>query len=97
MDYRENRGDAGKVVPPNVYIAGEAAAILEKKIWKRVVDQIMRDANVEERVKAELARLELPSISQERVAEWLDLNQDEHWRSFVHEQIDHIVKPELAS
>jgi hypothetical protein len=78
------RGD-GKLIPPDDVITAELDALLETKVRAAVVERILREAELEERVAAERAAIEQPTAADliSGIHELFECNPEREWRHHI--------------
>ena len=78
-------GDEGKLVPPSDVIEDHVATRLEAFIRSDIIERVLREERVDERVQEALKALQ--PVNGDQVAsdlrEWLDENPTDHWSTYT--------------
>ena len=82
----------GKVIPPENVMVEEADRFLANRLRETITARVLREADIEGQVAAELARIERPDLTLEGAEEWLRENPAEPWRDYVEEAIEGVLQ-----
>jgi hypothetical protein len=82
--------DEGKVVPPPSVMQEELHTAVETEIRRLMVESILADARIDERVDAAMSEIQIPTPSEAFVRDWL-VGGSENWRGPLIEASEEIV------
>jgi hypothetical protein len=81
----------GKVIPPLPVLEEEADEMIEERVRRTVTARILREADVDAQVAAEVETIELSGLTPEEAKAWLEDHPAESWRRYVEEIVEEIV------
>jgi hypothetical protein len=74
-----------KVIPPAYVVANESHQKLEQALREQITERILREAKLDEQVAKAIedTPLDESEMDEGRIAEWLNENPEESWRSYI--------------
>jgi len=86
--------DIGKVIPPPMILDEEADRMLMERVRDTVTARVLREADIDGQVAAELEKIERPDLTPEGAKEWLADHPSDEWRGYVKEIVEETVENE---
>jgi len=89
--------DEGKVVPPPNVMRAELHASVKAEVRRLMIDSILADARIDERVAAAMSEIQIPTPTEAFVRDWLE-DSSENWRGPLIEASEEIIgKVDIAA
>jgi hypothetical protein len=87
LDRKVEEHEGDKLIPPGEIISNEMTETVTGAIRDRIIDQVLREAKIDERVTTAFAQLRLPDDETlvRAAGRWVGLHRDRSWRDYVAE------------